>query len=309
MKKAKTNKEFNFKLYAVIVFFSMLTALIVITYSAYTSRYTAFHPEAVAKTYIDTIVQTGDGYNAYKNAVISKNSKYGDYIRKYYMYPVIYREAGYTAQKGTDGLKGYNDESFKGEKTLNDDGSLAGKVIDAMYPYYQQLILENGWDKYDNVFTSYFNKLVEVRKEIFGDDYMSDEVMFTALEANVRTYGENLTGTKDKFDKNTGVQISFKSEGVYQKFYGDDYSFIVNVKDEKDLDLAEYIKGIDKAAFETYGVSTEEIKAAKSFEVDVTCDELVIAQATVNLIQLGRSWYVDNTQTDTSFLYSFYEIA
>ncbi len=308
MKKTETNKEFNFKLYAVIVFFSMLAALVIITYTTYTSKYIAFHPEKVAKTYVDTAVQTGDGYNAYKNAVISKSSKYGDYIRKYYMYPVIYREAGYTAEKGTDGLKGFNDDSFKGEKTLGDDGSLAGKVIDTMYPYYQQLILENGWDKYDTVFTSYFDKLVEVRKEVFGDDYMTDEIMFTALESNVRTYGETLTGTEDEFDENTGMQISFKSEGVYQKTYGEDYKFTVNVEAEKDLDLAEYIKGIDKEAFATYGVNTEDIKAAKSFEVKVNCGEMVIAETTVNVIRLGKSWYVDNTQTDTSFLYSFYEI-
>lgn len=303
------NKEFNFKLYAVIVFFSMLAALVIITGATYTSKYTAFHPDEVAKAYVDTAVQKGDGYNAYKNAVISKNSKYGDYIRKYYMYPVIYREAGYTPEKGTDGLKGFNDESFMGEKTLNDDGSLAGKVIEEMYPCYQQLILENGWDKYDTVFTSYFDRLVEVRKEIFGDDYMTDEIMFTTLEANVRSYGELLTGTEDEFDENTGMQISFKSEGVYQKAYGEDYVFTVVPTDEKDLDLEEYIAGIDKAAFETYGVSAGDIKAAKSFTVKVNCGELEIAETTVKVIQLGRSWYVDNTQTDTSFLYSFYEIA
>ena len=70
------------------------------------------------------------------------------------------------------------------------DGSLQGQVIDTMYPYYVELIA-NGWDDYDTIFTQYFAKLVEVRKEVFGDDYMTDEIMFAALEGNVKTYGKS----------------------------------------------------------------------------------------------------------------------
>ncbi len=65
-----------------------------------------------------------------------------------------------------------------------------------MYPYYIELIKTYGWDDYDAIYTNYFNKLVEERKAIFNDDYMSDEVMFTAFESNVATFGNAVTGTK-----------------------------------------------------------------------------------------------------------------
>ncbi len=308
MAKNKTEKEFNFKLYAVIVFFGVLAALIAIVYTTFTSRYTAFHPEAVAKTYVDTIVQTGDGYNAYKNSLLSKSQKYGDFIREYYMYPVIDRDVNEELDPVSDMSlpKGYNNDFYKGDKTLNDDGSLQGQLIDAMYPFYEKLIVENGWDDYDLIFTSYFEKLVEERKAIFGDDYMSDEVMFTALEANVRTYGEKLTGTEDEFDENTGLQTSVKSEGVYEKAFGEGYRIITEVTDEKDLDLEIYLSQADEKALESYKISKEDISAVKEFTVKVSCGEKE-AEVTVVVVQIGRSWYVDSAETDTMALYSFAE--
>ncbi len=299
MAKNKTAKEFNFKLYAVIVFFGVLAALIAIVYTTFVSRYTAFHPEEVAKTYVDTVVQTGDGYNAYKNSLLSKSRKYGDFIREYYMYPLI--------EKGAkDGVEGFNDDSYKGEKTLNDDGSLQGQLIDTMYPYYDELVTVNGWDNYDLIFTSYFEKLVAERKAIFGDDYMSDEVMFTALEANVRTYGEKLTGTEDVFDENTGMQTSFKTEGAYEKAFGEDYRILTEVIDETDLDLEIYLSQVNEKALESYKIAKEDITAVKELAVKVSCGEKV-TEVTVVVVQIGRSWYVDSAKTATSALYSFAE--
>ncbi len=305
---AKKEKEFNFKLYAVVVFFAITAALVAITYSTYVSRYTAFHPERVAKSYVNTIVQTGDGYNAYKNALVSKSTKYGDFIRKYYMYPIIYRDADYSPENGTDGLNGFNDDSFKGEKTLNDDGSLAGKVIEQMYPFYESLIKENGWDNYELIFSSYLKQLVDVRKEIFGDDYITDEIMFTALESNVRTYGENLTGTEDQFDENTGLQTSFKSEGVYQKAYGEDYKLISSVDDGTDISLEEYLKTANTELFDLSGIVSDDITAAKSYVVTVSNENETITKVNVTVVQIGKSWYVDCAKTDTSSLYTFYEM-
>ena len=235
----KKEKGFNLKLYATAAFFAVLAALVLITVFTFKAKYTAYHPEEVARNYVDTIAQTGDGYNAYKNALISKSQKYGDFIRAYYMNPVIYRDTAY--KPGDDikkcGYKGYNEESYMGEKSKNDDGSLQGQVIDTMYDYYVELAA-NGWDDYDTIFTSYFAKLTEVRKAVFGDDYMTDEIMFTVLEGNVMKYGQSLTGTEDEFDKNTGNQTSFKSIGAYQTAYGEDYKFTTAVKAEKEMDLA-----------------------------------------------------------------------
>ena len=316
MAKKSTNKEFNFKLYAIVVFFAVATALVAITYSTYVSRYIALSPEKVATNFVDTVAQTGDGYNAYKNTVASKNMKYGDFIRKYYMNPLIFRDGDYSPNSPTDALKGYNDDSFKGEKTLNDDGTLAGQVIDTMYPVYEKLVSENGWDNYDKIYTEYFNEFIKVRKEVFGDDYLSDEVMFTALEANVLTYGQKLTGTEDTFDENTGAQLTKKQEGVYEKLYGEDYkltTFVSTRHDNANKDLLkEYLANLDEETFKTYGIEKDDISDIKICTVYVSPEginaDVTIAEIDVTVVKIKSSWYVDNTVTDTSALYEFYEI-
>lgn len=305
----KKEKGFNLKLYATAAFFAVLAALVLITVFTFKAKYTAYHPEEVARNYVDTIAQTGDGYNAYKNALISKSQKYGDFIRAYYMNPVIYRDTAY--KPGDDikkcGYKGYNEESYMGEKSKNDDGSLQGQVIDTMYDYYVELAA-NGWDDYDTIFTSYFAKLTEVRKAVFGDDYMTDEIMFTVLEGNVMKYGQSLTGTEDEFDKNTGNQTSFKSIGAYQTAYGEDYKFTTAVKAEKEMDLAAYKSALSAETLATYGVQAADIGAVKCYTVTVsTEDGKTVAEADVVVAQIKNSWYVDNTATDTSSLYGFYK--
>ena len=304
---AKKEKSFNLKLYAVFAFFAVAAALVLIVFFTFKSKYTAFHPDEVAASYVDTIVQTGDGYNAYKISLVSKSQKYGDYIRKYYMYPIIYRDAGYKPGDDTKKLKGCNDKSYMSEKTQNDDGSLQGEVIDKMYDYYVELVA-NGWDNYDEFFTKYFEKLASVRKEVFDDYYLTDGIMFTVLESNVATYGKSLTGTEDEFDKNTKKQISYKSIGEYEKAYGEDYKFTCEAKDEKDLDLTAYKAGVNAELLETYGVSVDDITAAKSYTVEVKEQGgNTVAEDTVTVVQIGSSWYVDNNATDTSALYNFYK--
>ena len=304
----KNAKEFNFKLYAVAVFFAVLAALVAITYSTYTAKYIALHPDRVAENFVDTVVQNGDGYNAYKTTVASKNMKYGDFIRKYYMNPLIFRDEAYTPGTPTDAMKGYNDDSFKGEKSLNDDGTLQGQLIDRMYPLYEELVSENGWDNYDKIYTEYFDELIKARKEIYGDDYLSDEVMFTVLEANVLTYGQVLTGTEDTFDENTGIQLTKKQEGVYQKLFGEDYKLTVKADNEKSIELSDWLASTDEAALETYGIKADDVKEAKSFDVTVCSGDEKVATVTVTVVKIKSSWYVDNTVTDTSALYEFYEI-
>lgn len=305
----KKEKGFNLKLYATVAFFAVLAALVLITVFTFRTKYTAYHPEAVAQNYADTIVQTADGYNAYKNALVSKSQKYGDFIREYYMYPVIYRDTAYKPGDNIKdcGYKGCNEEDCQGEKTKNDDGTLQGQVIDTMYDYYVELVA-NGWDDYDTIFTKYFAKLVEVRKAVFGDDYMTDEIMFTALESNVLTYGQSLTGTEDVFDENTGLQTSFKSIGAYQTAYGEDYKLTTAVKAEKEMDLAAYKAALPTDTLATYGVQAADIGAVKCYTVSVTtADGKEVAQADIVVAQIKNSWYVDNTATDTSALYNFYQ--
>ncbi len=304
-----TNKEktFHVKLYALVAFFAVAASLVLMVTLTFKAKYTAYHPEEVARVYVDTVVQTGDGYNAYKNSLLSVREKYGDFIRQNYMYPIIYREAGYKPGDKTDALKGLNDEALMGEKSKTDNGTLQGQVIDTMYGYFVELVA-NGWDDYDAIFTKYFDKLVEVRKAVFGDTYMTDEIMFTALEANVKTYGESLTGTKDEFDKNTKEQISFKSTGAYQTAYGEDYKFTACVKSENEIALESYKAALNAEKLATYGISADEIGAVKSYTVEVqTEDGKTVAEPDVTVVQIKNSWYVDNTATDTTVLYNFYK--
>ena len=305
---ANKEKSFNFKAYAIVVFVAVLAALLVITTITFKAKYTGFHPEQVARTYVDTIVQSGDGYNAYKNALPSKNYKYGDYIRVYYMYPVIYRDAdGYQVGGDIDDLKGYNDDSFMGEKTLNDNGSLNGQLIAEMYPVYVELIA-NGWDDYNKIYTEYFKTLVEKREAIFGDKYMSDEIMFTALEANVKSYGESLTGTDFVVDENSGITLSEKSIGAYQKVYGEDYRFTTKIKSEVPVELDSVKASIDTDALDEYLVSPDDITDAKGYVVEVKTENgETVAEANVTVVKIKDFWYVDNTTVDTSVLYNFYK--
>ena len=304
---AKKEKTFPVKLYALLAFFAVAALLAVIVTVTFQTKYTGYHPEEVARVYADTVVQTGDGYNAYKNALPSVNNKYGDFIREQYMYPVIYREAGYKPGDKTDELTGFNDASYMGEKSKTDDGSLQGQVMDTMYTYYVELV-GNGWDDYDTIFKNYFAKLVEVRKEVFGDDYMTDEIMFAALEGNVKTYGKSLTGTEDVFDENSGEQLEFKSIGAYQTAYGEDYKFTTVVLSENEIALDAYKAGLDTDRLAVYGISADEITAVKSFAVGVqTADGATVTQATVVVVKIGSTWYVDNTVTDTAPLYNFYK--
>lgn len=304
---AKKEKAFNTKLYAVVAFLGIAAALFLLTFTTFKARYTAFHPEALAKAYVDTIVQTGDGYNAYKNTLASKNQKYGDFIRKYYMYPAIYRDTEYKIGDDRDAFKGYNDESFKGEKTTADDGSLQGQLIDAMYPVYEKLMSDNqGWDSYDVIYKDYFDELIKVREEIFGDKYLTDEIMFTALEANVKTYGDSLTGTDDEFDPNTGIQTSFKSTGKYQTVYGEDYKLSVTTGEAQAVEPEAYKAAANAEYLQNCGVSVDEISEVLTITAEVSSEENAVASADVTLVKIGASWYVDNTLTDTSALYTFY---
>lgn len=302
---AESKKEFNTKLYAAIVFFVIAGLLATITVTTFKSRYNGYSAEKVAVAFTESVVNRGDGYNAYKNAMISKNYKYGDYIREYYMFPVIYAECNYKPGDDTDSLKGYNDESYISEATSNDTGALAGKVIDEMYPYFVKLIEENkGWDNYQTIFTEYFKKLVEVRENVFGDKYMTDEIMFTALEANVAAYGDYLTGTDEVIDENTGLKTSEKSVGMYEKKYGEDYKITYDATHTEKCDnLDRYKNSLDKETLETYKISADDINDAVTVTVEININGEKAESIDINVIKIKNTWYVDNLSTQTASLY------
>ena len=300
---ANEKKEFNYGLYAAATIVSVIVVLVLITLFTFKSKYIAYNAEKVAVNYADTVAQKGDGYNAYKYTMLSKDSKYGDFIRVNYMYPLIYTD--YTPGADTKKLDGLSKDSHKSDATINDDGSLAGKLADAMYPYYVELINTVGWDDYDDFFKIYFSILIEQRKAIFGDDYLTDGIMFSALESNVATYGDSLTGTTAKTDANSGVTIGKDTIGAYQTAFGDDYKLTTTVKSSDSVaDLAAYKAALDADKLATYGVNSDDIKDAATVTVQVcTADGTVVAEITVNEVKIGSAWYVDNLSTDTTAAY------
>lgn len=307
---AKKEKTFNYKLYALVAFLLVAAILACTTVFAVKQKYIAFDSEKLAVSYADTIIQKGDGYNAYTYTLSAKGDKYGDFIRKNYMYPIIY--PGYSKDMDSKEFKelkksGLDTDSHKSETTLNDDGTLSGVLAEHMYPYYIELIKTYGWDDYEAIYTNYFNKLVEERKAIFNDDYMSDEVMFTAFESNVATFGNAVTGTKLTLGADNKTVIQEESTGLYQTEFGKDYKITTKATGEKDIDdLDAYKAAMDSAKLETYNVSASDISAAKTVSVEATLEDgTVVAAIDVNLVKIGHTWYVDNNSTNTAPAYEY----
>ncbi len=311
MAKTENKKGFPYKLYAVIAFFAVAAILATLTGVAFQQKYIAFYPEKTALNYADTIVQRGDGYNAYTYTLSSKSEKYGDFIRIYYMYPLIYPEyeVGMDSKvfkKMQKDKNGYNNDKYKSDATENDDGTLAGRLADAMYPYYVELVKTYGWDDYDSIYSNYFPRLVQERKAIFGDEYLDDEVMFTAFEANVSAYGNAVTGTEEVIGEDGKTVVQEKTVGLYQEMYGEDYEITSTVTNSADVaDLDAYKAAMNAQILETYEVSPEDISAAKTVTVQSALqDGTIISTLEVYVVQIGNTWYVDNTNTVTNGIYT-----
>lgn len=311
MEEKDTKKGFNYKLYAIIAFVVVAAILAVTTSYAFQQKYIAFDPEKTALNYADTIIQRGDGYNAYAYTISAKTEKYGDFIRIYYMYPLIYPdyEVGMDSKefkKIQKEKKGYDNEKYQSEATLNDDGTLAGKLADTMYPYYVELIKTYGWDDYDSIYKNYFSRLVQERKAIFGDDFLNDEVMFTAFESNVSTYGNAVTGTEEVIGEDGKTIVQEKSVGLYQEEYGEDYKITSSVVSASPVeDLASYKSSLDPAVLETYGITADDISDAQKVTVQGALEDgTVITSLDVYVVKIGNTWYVDNTTTVTNTFYS-----
>ena len=279
-----SEKKFNLKVYGIFAIVIVAIVITVLTVFAFMTGYTGFDEEKVAVAYVDTIVQSGDGYNAYKNTTLSKDLKFGDFIRQQYLYPVIYD--GYEAGGSTKDLTGLDDEAKMGEKSLNDDGTLEGELIDAMYPVFLSLVeANNGFDNYDVIFTEYVSALKIQRKAVFGDDYFDDSIFFTCFEANVDTYSKSLTGTEETVDSNTGAITQEKSTGAYQVKYGEDYR------------LETVSEGVTNQG-DNEAVVTLKVLAN---------GETVVDGIEIHLVKYGKTWYVESDKCDTSVLYSFYK--
>ena len=226
MAETKEKKGFKTGAYSIIACVTVAVVLVLMTIFAFAIRYTAFSPEKVAQFYTDTVVQTGDGYNAYKNTLVSKNQKYGDFVINAYMLPYV---------NDSDDVK---QADFVG--TGNDKEAAAiDEVYNTMYDYYVELLSTCGLDNYDEFYNNYFAKLSEVRNAVYGDEYMDTEFMFGAFQSNVDRYGKSLTGTERKLAQDEKTVIQEESTGVYQEKFGKDYKFTTTVKECNELSADE----------------------------------------------------------------------
>ena len=321
----KSKKGFNTGLYGIIAGVLVAAILVGMTVFAFTTRYNAFSPEKVAQSYADTIVQTGDGYNALKVSLVSKNQKFGNFVINAYMAPYVNDNKG--KKKGEKKIE-QNKEIGTGSKK---EAKLLDTVYNTMYDYYDELMKTVGLQNYDEFYSLYFAKLKEVRAAVLQDNYMDTDFMFGVFESNVQTYADKLTGTKEKLaaDKKTVIQKA--STGIYQELYGKDYKLTTAVTDTKELPADEveaYATGYKnrvvpiaqnnealantlddekssamKEAFDNLNVA-DSIEAVDECTVEVTNQNGdVVANTKVYVVKIGNSWYVDNSNTDTAPLY------
>ena len=326
MAETKNKKGMKTGVYAVVVSLVLAVVLTVLTIFAFATRYTAFSPEKVAQTYVDTIVQTGDGYNAYKNTLVSQNKKlkYGDFIRRAYMSP-------YVNEKDAAG-KEVPQADFVGTGSEEEQKAI-DTVYNTMYDYFLELLATYGFDNYDAMFDNYFAKLAEVRHAVYGDDFMNTDYMFGAFEANVTTYGESLTGVEETLAADEKTVLREAQTGAYQTMFGEDYTLTATVTSCETLSAEETkayadafreriapIASSGEAKADRFGLQDDaksdmvsafekldcaaDITSVAKAEVEVTLgDGTVVATQEVFVVQIGNSWYVDNTNIDTSALY------
>lgn len=314
MADKKEKKGFRAGAYAVFAGVVVAVILVLLTIFAFTTRYTAFSPEKVAVAYTDCIVQTGDGYNAYKQTLVSKNQKFGNFVIDAYMTPYI-----------NDGKKIKQNEVI-GSGTQEETDLLDG-IYATMYDYYVELVNTYGFDNYDAIFSNYFAKLKEVRVATLKDDYMSTDFMFGVFEANVQLYGESLTGTEQELAKDNKTVLKEATVGKYQEMFGEDYKFTTTVTGSKELEgaeleayLAEYkqraeslaptvpdfVNDEQKAKMTEANAKincAEDITSVAEVDLEVKNGDSVVANQKVFVVKIGNSWYVDQTNVDTSALY------
>lgn len=318
MAKDIKEKKSGFKpgVYAGFAILVVAVILVFLTIFSVSTKYTGFNSDKTAQSYVDTIVQNADGYNAYKQTLVSKNQKYGNFIINAYMKPYV-----------NDG----KDVEKREFADTDEEAAVKTPLYDTMYDYYKELITTYGWDDYDSIFSNYFAKLAEERKARYGDEYMDTDFMFGVFEANVSKYGQEVAGSDAEYAADGKTIIQEAVVGTYQTAYGEDYTFTTTVTNSEavaDVEAykAEYkdriaaiassgeakadqfsLTGEDKdamvSAFEKLDCS-DDIKAVEKCTVDVTLDDgTVLTTIELYVVQIGKSWYVDNTNIDTSSLY------
>ena len=317
----KEKKAFNLRLYAVLTVIVLTAVIVVLTVITFKSKYTAFSPEKVAVAFVDGIAENGDGYNSFKITLVSKDQKFGSFITDAYMAPYVNEDAEQADFVGTGS---------------EDEVKAIDSVYETMYYYFLTLLDKYGFDDFDNLFSKYFANLSEVRRSVYGDEYMDTEFMFGAFESNVDRFSKSLTGSDEVLAADGKTVLSEATKGIYQEKFGDDYSINVFAFSSESLtedQVDEYVSAFrerigdlassgaakaEEACFENGSEKAEamisafkkldcsdQICAVEKVKVEITVSGSTeeLEEIDVFVVKIGSSWYVDQTNIDTSVLY------
>jgi hypothetical protein len=295
------SKKFNVT-YAVIAVVSFIVIAGILISAYYISNFIMFSPEKVAKQYVMNVVE-GDGYDALKYSTMSVSQKMGDYLRKNYINQYV---------KESDGSSP--------ELTAEEAGEKLTDILDKMYPVFTSLSDEVGFENYDGLFPAYFAEYQKAHNEIYGNDYISDEDMFTCIEGNLSTYlkdrkieNEALYGKgleyALKYLDGDGALSDEDSKEVYIAGYYIDTEVAEIIIEADALYVENYYNALSesqKKAYESFGINAGDISACATVKVVNTLsgegDEAVIKEKNaefaanpteLTLIKIGSQWYVD----------------
>ncbi len=292
------NKKFNLTYAVVAVVTFIVVAAGLITYY-YVSKYIMFSPEKVARQYVMNTVE-GDGYDALKYSTMSINQKMGDYLREHYINQYV---------KENDGTAP--------ELTAEEEGEKLTAILEKMYPEFVRLNEEVGFENYDEFFSTYFADYQKAHKEIYGNDFISDEDMFTCIEGNLATYleylkveNESLYGNgRDYADKYLTARTEEDEDDPYIAGYYIDTEVKDIWIDDDSLGISNYYSALSdsqKKAYESFGIKEEDISAYAIVTLENTVtgegdDAQIKSQnadfwanpTELTLIKIGSQWYVD----------------
>lgn len=290
--------------YAVAAIIAIIAVLAASAGLYFTKSYVMFSPEKVAQQYAANTAQL-NGYDALKYTVLIKNTKLGDFMIKNYM-------EQYTGNKDKDAQAPVLTAEEEGEKLT--------QILNAMYPFFTDLVDGYGFENYNEVFSRYFAAYVVQHQEIYGHDLMSTDDMFAAFEGNLATYME---------------YYAYDCESVYGKgeayaalYLGDNKQVLTDgseqysagyrisaeteiLKEYTDEEAQSYIAALSadkKTAFAHFNINLEDISAVAQVRatrvvtgsgnaaaIEAKNAEWKEHPETITLVKVGAQWYVDFT--------------
>lgn len=250
------------KLFALIVIVTLVLCGLIILITGEMSS------EKRALKFAETIVLEADPYGSLKFTEICADAKLDDYIRENYIYPKIY--LNYEPGNDISALDGINSEEFKGKKTLEDDGTLAKEVISGMFPPYESILYVNGgMTNPETFFPEYIETLGFLRRAKFLDKYLTEKIIWDALNENAVSYKKKVLGDGEE-------------KSAYAKAYPSGYKFSFEIEKKE--------KGENKV----------------TYHINLLNKDEVVAKGKIVMVKHGLKYYVSNASSNVGEFYTFF---